>query len=81
MNPMMEALSQSRASNPAPTGQPPVPGTPGAPGSDPAANPMAKLEMAIGELSSKMDKILEWMSGKYQGKTPDENDGNETQEK
>lgn len=75
MNPMMDALQQSRASNPAPTGQTPVPGTPGAPGQD-----MAKYWEMIQEMSAKLDKVLEALSMKNQGKGPkedSENDGNE----
>lgn len=82
MNPMMQALEQSRASNPAPSG-PPQGAPPPAPPPPQGADPIAKLSSSIIEISSKLDKVLEAISGQYRGKEPDmpQNDGNEAQEK
>lgn len=81
MNPMMAALEQSRASNPAPAG-----GGPGAPGGAPVAppqgaDPIMKLSATLDEVNAKIDKLTQAISGQYQGKTEPENDGNEAQEK
>ena len=77
MNPMMQALAQSRGSNPAPTGAPPVPGTPGAmpgnPGQMPAqpdpgmSQAMAKMSSDLADVSAKLDKLVEAISGQYKG--------------
>ena len=70
MNPMMAALQQSRGSNPAPTGAPPVPGTPGAmpPQADPGmAQAMAKMSSDLADVSAKLDKLVEAISGQYKG--------------
>ena len=73
MNPMMTALQQSRGSNPAPTGQPPVPGTPGA---DPGAgNPgqggpppeIQAMASDIQDIKASLSKLVEAISGQYQG--------------
>ena len=71
MNPMMQALAQSRGSNPAPTGAPPVPGPPGAmpPQADPGiAQAMAKMSSDLADVSAKLDKLVEAISGQYTGK-------------
>lgn len=63
----MQALQQSRASNPAPTGQPPVPGTPGA---QPQGAPpeMAAMASDIADIKASLGKLVEAISGQYTGK-------------
>lgn len=75
-NAMMAALQQSRQENPVSSSGPMPGGPPQAP--QPAMDP-AKMMSAITDLSSKVDKILEALSGQYRGKDPEtpENDGNE----
>lgn len=75
-NPMMAALQASRANNPTPGGAP-APGGPPAPGGMPPAPPqgdpamaqaMAKVSSDVADLSAKMDKLIEAISGQYTGK-------------
>lgn len=68
MNPMMQALEQSRSSNPAPTGgqTPGIPDNqsqPGNPGQD-----MAKYWSMMQDMSAKLDKLIEAISGQHTGK-------------
>ncbi len=58
-DPMMAALQASRSSNPAPTGQPPVPGTPG------AQPPQGGVSLE--DIGAKLDKLISAISGQYQG--------------
>ena len=70
-NAMMAALQQSRGANPAPSGGPPAPGgmPPGAPPPpDPGlAQAMAKLSSDVQDISAKLDKLVEAISGQYKG--------------
>ena len=71
MNPMQQALMNSRSSNPAPTGQTPVPGTPGAaPGAGNPGGPPPEIQaMAsdIQDIKASLSKLVEAISGQYQG--------------
>ena len=73
MNPMQQALMNSRSSNPAPSGAAPVPGTPGAaPG---AGNPgqggpppeIQAMASDIQDIKASLSKLVEAISGQYQG--------------
>ena len=72
-SPMIAALQQSRASNPAPTGAPAPGGMPGNPGAMPPqpdpgmAQAMAKMSSDIQDVSAKLDKLVEAISGQYRG--------------
>lgn len=57
----------SRSSNPAPAGQPPVPGTPGAPGAG-APPELAALASDIQDIKASLSKLVEAISGQYTGK-------------
>ena len=70
MNPMQQALMNSRSSNPAPAGQAPVPGTPGAPQAPGAGGPPPEIQaMAsdIQDIKASLSKLVEAISGQYQG--------------
>ena len=69
-NAMMAALQQSRGANPAPSGGPPAPGgMPPMPTGDPAqAEAIAKLSSGIQDITAKLDKLIEAISGQYTGK-------------
>ena len=77
MNPMQQALMNSRSSNPAPSGAAPVPGTPGAaPG---AGNPgqggpppeIQAMASDIQDIKASLSKLVEAISGQYQGTAED----------
>lgn len=79
-NPMMQALTQSRQSNPV-SSPDAAPGMPGQPQSAGNAGDMAKYWSMMQEMNSKLDKVMEALSGKMTGKEPDPtNDGNEAKE-
>ena len=74
MNPMQQALMNSRSSNPAPSGAAPVPGTPGAaPG---AGNPgqggpppeIQAMASDIQDIKASLAKLVEAISGQFTGK-------------
>ena len=71
MNPMQQALMNSRSSNPAPSGAAPVPGTPGAaPGAGNPGGPPPEIQaMAsdIADIKASLGKLVEAISGQYQG--------------
>jgi len=70
-NAMMDALQASRGANPAPSGGPPAPGgmPPPMPTGDPAqAQAIAKLSSGIQDITAKLDKLIEAISGQYTGK-------------
>lgn len=80
MNPMMAALQQSRADNPAPSGAPvPPQGAPMPPQADPAM-PFQKMESMIQDVTAKLDKLISAISGQYTGKAED-SENVETDEK
>lgn len=71
MNPMQQALMNSRSANPAPTGQPPVPGTPGASPAPGAGGPppeIAAMASDIQDIKASLSKLVEAISGQYTGK-------------
>jgi hypothetical protein len=41
------------------------------------ADPIMKLSATLDEVNAKIDKLTQAISGQYQGKTEQENDGNE----
>jgi hypothetical protein len=71
MNPMQQALMNSRSSNPAPAGAPPVPGTPGAPGAGGPPPEIQAMASDIQDIKASLAKLVEAISGQYQGKDPD----------
>ena len=83
VNPMMAALQQSRQDNPV-SSSGPMPG--GAPQQAQGQNPdLAKYWSMMQDMNSKLDKVIEFISGSQTGKNPsapqsEENDGNEEKE-
>lgn len=80
-NPMMQALEQSRQPSPvSSSGAEPPAGMP-----QPGQDDLSKCWSMIQDMNSKLDKIIEFISGKNTGKNPnapqvEEDDGNDVKE-
>lgn len=66
-NPMMAALQQSRQDNPVSSSGP----MPGGQPQQSQSPDLAKYWSMMQEMNSKLDKVIEAISGQYTGKTPD----------
>ncbi len=73
-NPMMQALQQSRQSNPVSSSG----AMPAGPAQTPPAD-MQKYWSMIQDMSAKLDKVLEALSANYTGKTPDKTETKENE--